>query len=168
MTWRPVSLRHSSTLSLVCVVSNLEAAPTKKKRRTVLEPAAVGSLDIRDCLQRASPHDSPPAAISLSLRQQCALLACSKADLLLASDAWQTICRQIRLLYWFRPNLNLLPPDFRAAFDLPSGSAGLLENVSEVQLAVQGALRAALCWWSGHACFQLARSCCAQNVALLT
>ena len=49
------------------------SSPAKKRRRTILEVAAEGSLDIRASLQRGSA--ALPPAPSLSLPQTCALLA---------------------------------------------------------------------------------------------
>eukprot|EP00439_Symbiodinium_sp_Y106_P037277 s5904_g4.t1 len=119
------------------------AADATKRCRTALERAAVGSLDIRDSFWRSSAHTPTVAATSLSLQQEAVLIETSKADIAIASEVWRDMSAASNPLL-VQANLNLLPPNFRAAFGLR------LDNVADVQLAVQTALRVARRWLDGQ------------------
>ena len=125
------------------------ATDATKRRRTALERAAVGSLDIRDSFWRSSAHTPTVAATSLSLQQEAVLIETSKADIAIASEVWRDMCAASNPLL-VQANLNLLPPNFRAAFGLPADAASRLDNVADVQLAVQTALRVARRWLDGQ------------------
>ena len=97
----------------------MNASTATKRRRTALERAAVGSLDIRDSFRRSSAHTPTVAATSLSLQQEAVLIETSKADIAIASEVWRDMSAASNPLL-VQANLNLLPPNFRAAFGLPA------------------------------------------------
>ncbi|CAE7337865.1 unnamed protein product [Symbiodinium microadriaticum] len=134
---------------LLPLMSFVETGATGKRRRTALERAAVGSLDIRQCLLRSSSMPRTTASSSLSLCQETALLEASKPALILAADVWRDMPTSATPLL-VQANLNLLPAAFCAAFDLPSDAAAHLGNVGDLVVAVRGALHAALCWLDGQ------------------
>jgi len=122
------------------------SSPAKKRRRTVLEAAAEGSLDIRASLQRGSA--ALPPTPSLSLPQTCALLGWNKSDLLAVESAWQGMPADPSPLL-LAANLALLPTDFCRAFDIAAEGEDCASAASaqKLQVLVVAALGTARLWW---------------------
>ena len=122
------------------------SSPAKKRRRTILEVAAEGSLDIRASLQRGSA--ALPPAPSLSLPQTCALRGWNKSDLLAVESAWQGMPADPSPLL-LAANLALLPTDFCRAFDIAAEGEDCASAASaqKLQVLVVAALRTARLWW---------------------
>ena len=82
-------------------MSNLESSPAKRRRRTSLERAADGCLDIRACFLQPSssrPTTSAAGADSVSWQQQSALVVCKVT--LSRRRLPGGPCLQIHRLYW--------------------------------------------------------------------
>ena len=90
------------------------ASPAKRARRTALQRAAAGSMDIRECFREsaaaaASPRPASTVLPDLSAAQVRVLMTWTFAAALAARDAWARFQASDGPLL-FQANLQLLPP----------------------------------------------------------
>ena len=107
-----------------------------------LAGAAVGSRDIRESLQTGG------AAVAVNPEQVAALTSWSRDQAAAASRAWLAFAPADGLLL-LEANLNLLPSDFRIAFELAWEDAR--KNLAEVRAKVLDSLDVALRWYADEA-----------------
>ena len=128
------------------------ASPAKRARRTALQRAAAGSMDIRERFREsaaaaASPRPASTVLPDLSAAQVRVLMTWTFAAALAARDAWARFQASDGPLL-FQANLQLLLLDFDVAFDIcvPLDDEGG-RTMADVKQGVLAALDLALACW---------------------